>query len=73
MAAQQPCEVGFHLAKALEVCRIKVPEAQILVEIQQALAIPGLGQPHHGGTTKADLRGGAPSGQGDGGQHQELA
>jgi hypothetical protein len=73
MAAQQPSEFHFHLAKAVEACPIEMAHAQIHGEIQQTLAIPSLGQPHQACTTKADRRGDAASGQGDGGQHQELA
>jgi hypothetical protein len=46
MATQQGTNLAFHLAKTVEAGPVEVADAKIGGEIEEPLAIPGLGQPH---------------------------
>jgi hypothetical protein len=46
VAAQQGTNLAFHPAKTVETGAVEMADAKIGGEIEEPLAIPGLGQPH---------------------------
>jgi hypothetical protein len=69
VASQQAAKLSFRLAQAIEAGHIEMADVQIHNQIQQVLAITGLGQPQEAGAAKPERCGAAAVWEGESLQH----